>query len=108
MFQVSQRTILEERKQVERLFLNSMLKFDALLTPTTAIEAPLVEDVDQSFSPGHFTRPFNYSGMCALSLPMGLSENGLPLSFQIASRPCYEEMVIQIGASVEKLSTTIF
>ncbi|MDG2475050.1 MAG: amidase [Paracoccaceae bacterium] len=100
--------LLDERKQAERLFLNSMLKFDALLTPTTAIEAPLVEDVDQSFSPGHFTRPFNYSGMCALSLPMGLSENGLPLSFQIASRPCYEEMVIQIGASVEKLSTTIF
>ena len=100
--------LLEEREQAEHLFLDSMQGFDALLTPSTAMEAPLAEDVDQSVSPGHFTRPFNYSGMCALSLPMGISENGLPLSIQVAARPFCEEMTIQVGATIEELVPKLY
>ena len=64
--------------------------------------------VDQSISPGHFTRPFNYAGMCALSIQMGLSKSGLPLGFQVAARPNCEELILQVGAAVERESTPLF
>jgi len=101
-------SLLEERKDAERLFSRSMTKFDAIVTPTIVNEAPLLCDVDQAVSPGYFTRPFNYAGMCALSLPIGLSKNGLPLSFQIAGRPNNEGMTLQVGAAIERGISSIF
>ena len=73
-----------------------------MLSPTTTAEAPLVSEVDQSVSPGYFTRPANYYDMCALSIPIGLSENALPLSLQISARPNEELTAIKIGAQVEQ------
>ena len=46
--------------------------------------------------------------MCALSLPMGLSENGLPLGVQVAAGPYEEEMTLQVGATVEHEVLSIF
>ena len=64
--------------------------------------------VDQSISPGHFTRPFNYAGMCALSIQMGLSKIGLPLGLQVVARPNSEALAIQVGAAVERMTQPIF
>lgn len=100
--------LLQERKVAERIFLVSMNRFDVLVTPTIVNEAPLLSDVDQAVSPGYFTRPFNYAGMCALSLPMGLSKNGLPLSFQIAGRPNDEAITFRVGAAIERELASIF
>ena len=101
-------SLLAERKDAERLFLVSMNRFDVLVTPTIVNEAPLLSNVDQAVSPGYFTRPFNYAGMCALSLPMGLSKNGLPLSFQIAGRPNDEAITLRVGAAIERELASIF
>ena len=94
--------LLEDRKTNGKTFLDSMLGFDALVTPTTTDEASLVKEVDHEVSPGHFTRPFNYITMCALSIPMGLSNNGLPLGLQIAARPHEENIALRIGGEVER------
>ena len=85
-----------------------MEKFDVLVTPTISDEAPIMSRVDQSISPGHFTRPFNYAGMCALSTQMGLSKNGLPLSIQVAARPNCEGLTAQVAASIESETSPIF
>ena len=100
--------LLEQRKTDEKLFLDSMLGFDALVTPTTLDEAPLITDVDQEISPGHFTRPFNYITMCALSIPIGLNRNNLPVGLQIAARSNCEDMAIRIGGEVERHQSSIF
>ena len=100
--------ILNDRKRLKKTFLRSMLRFDALLTPTITNVAPLLSDVDQEKSPGYFTRPFNYMGMCALSLPSGLNESGLPLSLQIAGRPNDEQMVLRVGSEIERCVPSIF
>ena len=100
--------LLDERKQAEKIFSDSIKNYDALVTPTTCDEAPPISEVDQAISPGYFTRPFNYAGMCALSLPMGLSENGLPLGVQVAAGPYEEEMTLQVGATVEHEVLSIF
>ena len=78
-----------------------MCGFDAVLTPTITAAAPAIAEVDQSVSPGHFTRPFNYLGMCGLALPTGLTPNGLPTSLQIVARGGEEALVLRIGAAME-------
>ena len=100
--------LIQDCKRAEKEFSKSMEKLDVLLTPTVTSEAPLFNDVDQSISPGYFTRPFNYAGMCALSLPMGISRNGLPLSVQVAGRPYCEKLTIQVGATIEQELKSIF
>ena len=61
-----------------------------------------MSEVDQSISPAHFTRPFNYLGLCGLSVPMGLAADGLPLGLQIIARPHDEAMAVRVGNSLEK------
>ena len=100
--------LLELRKEAEKIFFESMQNFDVLVTPTIVDEAPLINGVDQSISPGYFTRPFNYAGMCALSVQMGLSKSGLPLGLQVAARPNFEALTVQVGASVERETPSIF
>ena len=48
--------------------------------------------------------PFNVTGNPAMSIPTGLSKNGLPLSMQIVGRPFDEPMVLRIGAEVERIT----
>ncbi len=81
--------------------LSRMEGFDAILTPTTLTTAPPVSEVDQDVAPSHFTRPANFFGLCALSLPMGLSPAGLPTSLQIMARPFQEDLALGIGAAYE-------
>lgn len=94
-------TMQQDRKAGAAAFLARMAGFDALLTPSTRTTAPPVAQIDQDVAPSHFTRPANFFGLCALSLPMGLSPSGLPTSLQIMARPMDEAMALRIGASFE-------
>ena len=94
--------MLQQRRNKSRQFISAMQGFDAILTPTTTCTAPPLNKVDQSISPAHFTRPFNYLGLCALSVPMGLADNGLPLGIQIVARPNDEAMAVRVGNFLEK------
>jgi aspartyl-tRNA(Asn)/glutamyl-tRNA(Gln) amidotransferase subunit A len=82
-------------------FSNTMASFDALLTPTCLSAAPLLSEVDQAQLPSYFTRPFNYLGLCALSVPTGLIQSGLPASLQIVAAANDEAMALRIGAALE-------
>jgi aspartyl-tRNA(Asn)/glutamyl-tRNA(Gln) amidotransferase subunit A len=99
--------LLKQRREHMAMFMASMAGFDALVTPSITTPAPKIDDADQAVSPGHFTRPFNYFGVCGLSLPTGLSEEGLPLSLQIIAKPHDEAMSIRIGMSVESAMESI-
>jgi aspartyl-tRNA(Asn)/glutamyl-tRNA(Gln) amidotransferase subunit A len=93
--------MLADRRQATARYLSLMQGFDALLTPSMTTTAPPLDEVDQSVSPGHFTRHVNYFGMCSLSVPSGLSADGLPTSLQIIARPNEEAMALRIGAAYE-------
>jgi len=47
------------------------------------------------------TRPINGLGLPALSVPCGLSRDGLPLAFQIVGRPFDEPTVLRLGHAYE-------
>ncbi len=90
-----------ERRVGTAEFLTRMARFDAVLTPTTLTPAPPLSDIDQDVAPSHFTRPANFFGLCALSLPMGMTSNNLPTSLQIMARPFGEDIALTIGSAYE-------
>ena len=90
-------TALAERDALKRRFLGALDGIDALLTPTTQSAAIPVDSVDQTTTPAHFTRLVNLLELCALSIPDGFTQTGLPLSLHIICRPYDEATALRIG-----------
>lgn len=76
-------------------------RFDAILLPTVAVPAPLLDELDES-SPAaaYLVRAANYYGLCALALPAGLHD-GLPLGVQLLGKPFAERQVLEIGKAYQ-------
>jgi aspartyl-tRNA(Asn)/glutamyl-tRNA(Gln) amidotransferase subunit A len=79
---------------------------DALLTATTLTTAPRFDapgDSISSTSPVQ-TSPFNATGHPALSVPVGLAPDGLPLAVQLVGRNFDEAGLFRIARAIEVLS----
>jgi aspartyl-tRNA(Asn)/glutamyl-tRNA(Gln) amidotransferase subunit A len=50
---------------------------------------------------GHFTQPFSFAGVPALSVPIGQSSNGLPIGLTIVGPAFGDELTLRIGAALE-------
>ena len=92
--------------------MNDVLRsVDVLLTPTSPLVAwrpeesgrlwNRVTDVIGAIAP--FTAPFNLTGHPAISVPCGLSHEGLPIGLQIAGRAFDEETVLRVAHAYESL-----
>ncbi|MFQ5764714.1 MAG: amidase [Rhodospirillales bacterium] len=84
---------------------------DALLTPVMMTPVPTIEESDLAANPGfsdaiiamgHATRPFNYLGLPALSVPAGFTENGLPAGLQLVGRPFSEAVLYRAARAYER------
>ena len=74
-----------------------------LLTPTLPITATPVDEVDAVATPlATFTRVANYLGICALSLPAGMSADGLPVAVQLLARHAAEATLIRAGCAFQQ------
>jgi Asp-tRNA(Asn)/Glu-tRNA(Gln) amidotransferase A subunit family amidase len=73
-------------------------RFDALLTPATTCPAP---DRATTGDPA-FNSPWSYTGLPTVSLPVGRSPDGLPLSIQLVGRPFDEHTLLAAAAWCEK------
>ncbi len=49
-----------------------------------------------------YTAPFNFSGLPTLSVPCGLSDDGMPLSIQFASHALREDLLVGLGHAYEQ------
>ena len=47
------------------------------------------------------TRPFNLLGWPALSLPCGISSEGLPIGVQLVAAPGAEDVLFDVGSAIE-------
>jgi len=90
-------------------WLNSELfsGYTLLLFPGTLRAAPHFSEFSQDWPPASHvvptqTIPFNVTGNPALSLPLGLTEEGLPLGMQLVGRLFDDRLVLDAGEAMEK------
>ena len=93
--------VLKTMHDQRRVFAQWFEAFDAMLLPTVAATATALADVDEASPlPGYLTRPINYLGLCALSVPAGLAD-GLPMGLQIVGKAFDERTVLSVGQAFQ-------
>lgn len=83
---------------------------DLLLTPTVPIPPPNIKELSEhpdQLRPQELimlrnTRPFNVWGIPAISVPCGVTKDGLPIGVQLAAAPWKEEIVLQAAQAYEQ------
>jgi aspartyl-tRNA(Asn)/glutamyl-tRNA(Gln) amidotransferase subunit A len=93
------------RALIARDFEQAFKQCDAILTPTAPSAAFAIgEKMDDPISMylnDVFTVPVNLAGLPGISVPAGLSGEGLPLGLQVIGRAFDEEMVLRVGSAIE-------
>lgn len=94
------------RTLIAQDFKQAYEKIDLLLTPTTPSPAfAISEKVDDPLSMylnDVFTVPVNLAGLPGISLPAGLSSNGLPLGLQLIGRTFDEDTLLRAADVLEQ------
>jgi len=96
--------ILAQRARMQDIadFLAVMDRHDALLLPTTPVVPMPIAAVDEDDAAmSLYTRFANYLDLCALSVPMGLTQVGFPTGLQIVGRHLDDPLVLRIGQAFE-------
>ncbi|GCD57007.1 MULTISPECIES: Asp-tRNA(Asn)/Glu-tRNA(Gln) amidotransferase subunit GatA [Acetobacter] len=93
------------RTLIKRDFEQAFENVDVLLTPTAPSAAfaqgENMDDPVQMYLNDIFTVPASMAGVPALSVPVGLNGNGLPLGLQVIGKHFDEETVLSIGGALE-------
>lgn len=81
--------------------------YSLMLFPGTLRAAPHFNEFSQDWPPASNvvptqTIPFNVTGNPALSLPLGLTDQGLPLGMQLVGRLFEDSLVLDAGEAMEK------
>jgi len=87
--------------------------FDVLLTPTTITPAPRIGHLDPvNVEPRefhrrqgrafNFTPPYNVTGQPSLSLPLGMSRDGLPIGMMFTARYADEATLFSLARQLEE------
>jgi len=94
------------RTLIARDFAQAFERCDAILTPTTPTPAFALgerqDDPVTMYLNDVFTVPANLAGLPAVSLPAGLSDDGLPLGLHVIGRAFDEETVLRVAGVLER------
>lgn len=98
-------------QQVRRILLDETMRVfrdvDLMISPTTPTTAfRLGEKVDDPLAmylSDIYTAPANLTGVPAVSIPVGMDGEGMPIGMQICGPHFSEELVLQLGDEVENL-----
>lgn len=94
-----------QREADQTTFHTWLRDYDGLLSPTCPIPAPPMDSIDETTSPlSRLTRAANYLDLPGISVPCGLTDEGLPVGLQILGQPGDEASVVALGAAYERVS----
>jgi aspartyl-tRNA(Asn)/glutamyl-tRNA(Gln) amidotransferase subunit A len=99
---------LKVRRLISDDFTKAFKSVDLLLTPTTLSDAPLLSEFtqnnnrDQCAVQDFCTQPANMAGIPAISIPIKLSNNNLPLSLQLMGPNFSEEKLFKVAKFIEE------
>ena len=92
-------------------YLAAVAGTDAMIVPVAPMPAATIAESDVGNSLNaeaviqritKFTRPINYLGLPALSIPCGFTKSGLPVGLQLVGRSFDEAMLLRIGAAFQR------
>jgi aspartyl-tRNA(Asn)/glutamyl-tRNA(Gln) amidotransferase subunit A len=94
------------RTLIARDFAAAFERVDCLLTPTAPSASFAIgektDDPVAMYLNDVFTVPVNLAGLPAISVPAGLSGEGLPLGLQVIGRAFDEATVLRVGEALER------
>ncbi len=97
------------RTLIRQDFLAAFEKVDLLLTPVAPTPAfkigEKVNDPLQMYLSDIFTISTNLAGTCGISLPCGLSSEGLPIGLQLLGKPFAEAEILQTAWAFENATS---
>jgi aspartyl-tRNA(Asn)/glutamyl-tRNA(Gln) amidotransferase subunit A len=105
---------VEQRRREQEQFRSEIRKafesLDVLVTPTTPIPAPAIDELKQKpdlLRPREIlllrnTRPVNVWGLPAISVPCGFTAAGLPIGLQIIGSHWREDRILQLAHAYEQ------
>lgn len=100
---------IERRRELDhmrRVAADWFAHLDLLVTPTVPLlPVPIAEARDDDAGVALFarnTRPFNASGLPAVSIPCGFAKDGSPIGLQIIGPPWGEESVLRLAHAFEQ------
>ncbi len=87
---------------------------NAVIMPAVSTVPPVIAELEadadlysqQNFLSLRNTRLANLLGLCAISIPAGLTKAGFPVGFMLVSEPFSEENLLKVAAAVEKCITS--
>ena len=96
---------LKVRRRIYQDFETAFGQVDAILTPTAPSAAFAIgeneDDPVKMYLNDVFTVPASLAGLPGISVPTGLSSEGLPLGLQLIGKPFDEETVLRVGGVLE-------
>lgn len=96
---------LKVRTLVKQDFDSLFEKYDCILSPTAptpAFVAGEKTDPLQMYMTDIYTVPVNIAGLTAVSMPCGLSKEGLPIGVQLIAKPLGEPVMLRMAYALEQ------
>lgn len=97
---------LRQRLWLSRQLAHAFREFDVLATAgwLTPAEPAMPDKLDKFLRPPNITTPFSVGGQPAMNIPCGFSDDGLPLSLQLAARHFEEPLMFRVGHAYQQMT----
>ncbi|WOO43714.1 amidase [Rubellicoccus peritrichatus] len=81
---------------------SAFFNFDIIVCPVSAVPAPKA-DYESIFEVVSYVGAFNLTGWPAVTVPAGMTKEGLPIGVQIVGKPWEEAKILAVAEYIEKL-----
>jgi aspartyl-tRNA(Asn)/glutamyl-tRNA(Gln) amidotransferase subunit A len=97
------------KAQWKAAFAACFAPFDLLVMPGAALLPPPIESIDEAdMRPSIFGRFVNMLDLCACSVPVALSQDGLPIGLQLIGRVGADRLALHLGTAMERRGLAAF
>ncbi|UOM36491.1 amidase [Acuticoccus sp. I52.16.1] len=100
--------VMHRRTLLAAALAGPFAEVDIVATPAWPMEVPQIVPYNtpgfagKVSDSGHCSRPFNFLGLPALVLPVGLDGNGVPVAIQLVARPFAERKLLRAARALER------
>lgn len=101
--------LLAAKRAWKQAFAEAFASYDVLVMPGAPLLPPPIDAIDQSnMALSVFGRFVNMLDLCATSVPVGRSRDGLPIGLQLIARSGADRLALQLAAAMEQDRTARF